>query len=109
VDGSWTVDYVCDVNFDDGEEMLNCDDCGVWVHTRFFKVCSSVALAGFTLPACPGSSPRVYLAREGLTAVVHRGLVPPPLPGSTLSVHACHPRGALPAPGLAGCPVGRGE
>jgi len=23
VDGSWTVDYVCDVNFDDGEEMLN--------------------------------------------------------------------------------------
>jgi hypothetical protein len=24
-------------------------------------------------------------------------------------VHACHPRGALPAPGLAGCPVGRGE
>jgi hypothetical protein len=24
-------------------------------------------------------------------------------------VHACHPRGALPAPGLAGCSVGRGE
>jgi len=24
-------------------------------------------------------------------------------------VHACHPRGALPAPGLAGCPVGRGN
>jgi hypothetical protein len=24
-------------------------------------------------------------------------------------VHACHPRGALPAPGLAGCPVSRGE
>jgi hypothetical protein len=24
-------------------------------------------------------------------------------------VHACHPRGALPAPGLAGCPVGREE
>jgi hypothetical protein len=23
--------------------------------------------------------------------------------------HVCHPRGALPAPGLAGCPVGRGE
>jgi len=42
-------------------------------------------------------------------AVVHRGLVPPLLPGWTLYVHACHPRGALPAPGLAGCPVGRGE
>jgi len=71
--------------------------------------CSSVALAGFALPECPGSSPRVYLVREGLTAVVHRGLVPSLLPGSTLYVHACHPRGALPAPGLAGCPVGRGE
>jgi len=31
------------------------------------------------------------------------------VPGSTLYVHACYPRGALPAPGLAGCPVGRGE
>jgi len=51
----------------------------------------------------------VYPAHEGLTVVVHRGLVPSPLPGSTLYVHACHPRGALPAPGLAGCPVGRGE
>jgi hypothetical protein len=29
--------------------------------------------------------------------------------GSTLYVHVCHPRGALPAPGLAGCPVGSGE
>jgi len=26
-----------------------------------------------------------------------------------LYVYACHPRGALPAPGLAGCPAGRGE
>jgi len=48
-------------------------------------------------------------ALEGLAAVVTCGLVPLPLPGSTLYVHACHPRGALPAPGLAGCPVGRGE
>ena len=72
-------------------------------------VCSSVALAGFALPKCPGSSSRVYPALEGLAAVVHRGLVSPPLPGSTLYVHACHPRGALPAPGLVGCPVGRGE
>jgi len=70
---------------------------------------SSVALVGFTLPECPGSSPHVYPTHEGLTAVVHRGLVPSPLPGSTLYVHACHPRGALPAPGLAECPVGRGE
>lgn len=34
VEESWTVDCVCGVNFDDGEEMVNCDVCGVWVHTR---------------------------------------------------------------------------
>lgn len=34
VNGSWTVDCLCGVNFDDGEEMVNCDECGVWVHTR---------------------------------------------------------------------------
>ncbi|XP_057969702.1 uncharacterized protein LOC131158822 [Malania oleifera] len=34
IDESWTVDCVCGVNFDDGEEMVNCDECGVWVHTR---------------------------------------------------------------------------
>jgi len=51
----------------------------------------------------------VYPALEGLTAVVHCGPVPLFFPGSTLYVHVCHPRGALPAPGLAGCPVGRGE
>ncbi|KAG2331565.1 hypothetical protein Bca52824_002745 [Brassica carinata] len=33
VDGSWTVDCVCGVSFDDGKEMVNCDECGVWVHT----------------------------------------------------------------------------
>ena len=37
-----------------------------------------MALAGFALPECPGSSSRVYPALEGLAAVVHRGLVPPP-------------------------------
>jgi len=31
------------------------------------------------------------------------------VPGLILYVHVCHSRGALPAPGLAGCPVGRGE
>jgi hypothetical protein len=40
--------------------------------------CSSVALAGFALPECPGSSPHVYPTLEGLTAVVLCGLVPPP-------------------------------
>ncbi|XP_020247321.1 uncharacterized protein LOC109825041 isoform X2 [Asparagus officinalis] len=32
--GSWTVDCSCGVTFDDGEEMVSCDECGVWVHTR---------------------------------------------------------------------------
>ncbi|XP_074353057.1 uncharacterized protein LOC141692227 [Apium graveolens] len=31
---SWTVDCVCGVNFDDGKEMVSCDECEVWVHTR---------------------------------------------------------------------------
>jgi len=48
-------------------------------------------------------------ALEGLAAVVNRVTCSVPVPGSTLYVHACHPRGALPAPGLAGCSVGRGE
>jgi len=49
------------------------------------------------------------MVREGLAAVVNRVTCSAPVSGSTLYVHACHPRGALPAPGLAGCPVGRGE
>jgi hypothetical protein len=44
-----------------------------------------------------------------LAVVVNRVTCSVPVPGSTLYVHACHPCGALPAPGLAGCPVGRGE
>jgi len=48
-------------------------------------------------------------ALEGLVAVVNRVTCSAPVPGSTLYVHACHPRGALPTPGLAGCPAGRGE
>ena len=46
---------------------------------------------------------------EGLAAVINYVICSVPVPGSTFYVHACHPRGALPAPGLAGCPVGRGE
>ncbi|XP_057830457.2 uncharacterized protein LOC131041404 isoform X2 [Cryptomeria japonica] len=47
VDGSWTVDCSCGVNYDDGEEMVNCDECGVWVHTK----CSSF-VKGETSFAC---------------------------------------------------------
>jgi hypothetical protein len=76
---------------------------------RTHRACSSVVLAGFALPECPGSSSRVYPALEDLTAVVYCGLVPSSLPGSIFYVHVCHPRGALHAPGLAGCLVGRRE
>jgi hypothetical protein len=48
-------------------------------------------------------------ALEGLAAVVNRVIYSVPVPGSTLYVHVCHPRGALPAPGLAGCPVDHEE
>jgi hypothetical protein len=30
VDGSWTVDCSCGVTFDEGEEMVSCDECSVW-------------------------------------------------------------------------------
>jgi hypothetical protein len=49
------------------------------------------------------------LVLEGLAAVVNRVTCSVSVPGSILYMHACHPRGALPAPGLVGCPVGRGE
>jgi len=52
---------------------------------------------------------RLYLGYIKKTAVVNRVTCSAPVPGSTLYVHACHPRGALPAPGLAGCSVGHGE
>jgi hypothetical protein len=48
-------------------------------------------------------------ALEGLVVVVNCVTCSVLVPGSTLYVYACHPRGALPAPELAGCPVGRGE
>jgi len=48
-------------------------------------------------------------ALECVDVVVNCVTCSVPVPGSILYVHACHPRGALPASGLAGCPVGRGE
>jgi len=49
------------------------------------------------------------MALEGIVAMVNRVTCSVPVPGSILYVHACHPRGVLPAPELAGCPVGREE
>ena len=44
-----------------------------------------------------------------LAAIVNSVTCSVPVPGSTLYVHAYHPRGALLAPGLAECLVGRGK
>nr|GMD03285.1 uncharacterized protein LOC109165199 isoform X2 [Ipomoea batatas] len=55
-DGSWTVDCVCGVNFDDGEEMVNCDDCGVWVHTRCVRYVKSEKL--FACDKCKNKNSR---------------------------------------------------
>ena len=49
------------------------------------------------------------IKNKGLAVVVNRVTCSAPVPGSTFYVHVCQPRGALPAPGLAGCPMGRGE
>jgi len=46
---------------------------------------------------------------EGLVVVVNRMIYSVLVPSSTLYVHACHSRGALPAPGLARCPVDHEE
>jgi len=51
----------------------------------------------------------LVLSIMGLATVVNRVTCSASVPGSILYVHACHLRSALPAPGLAGCPVGRGE
>ena len=55
--------------------------------------CSSVALAGFALPECPGSSSRVYPTLEGLTAVVNSCDLFRPRPGfDPLCVRLSPPR-----------------
>ncbi|GMJ06304.1 hypothetical protein like AT1G32810 [Hibiscus trionum] len=55
-DGSWTVDCICGVNFDDGEEMVKCDECGVWVHTRCSRYTKGEEL--FACDKCKNKSNR---------------------------------------------------
>ncbi|KAJ6832176.1 uncharacterized protein M6B38_344725 [Iris pallida] len=78
-DGSWTVDCSCGVTFDDGEEMVSCDECGVWVHTR----CSRF-IRGETSFACHNCSkaPNPSLAEETEVAqlLVELPTCPPPPP-----------------------------
>lgn len=41
------MDCLCGVTFDDGEEMVDCDECGVWVHTSCCRI-----LKGHTSYVC---------------------------------------------------------
>ncbi|CAN4127115.1 unnamed protein product [Withania somnifera] len=89
VDGSWTVDCVCGVNFDDGEEMVNCDDCGVWVHTRCVRYVKSEKL--FACDKCKNKSTRNDSNEETEVAQL---LVE--LPTKTLTMNSPYPNTQTP-------------
>lgn len=81
VDGSWTVDCSCGVTFDDGEEMVSCDECSVWVHTRCARYVRSVHTS-FSCHKCrrskraPSSADEAEVAELLAELPTHR---PPPL------------------------------
>lgn len=80
IDGSWTVDCVCGVNFDDGEEMVNCDECSVWVHTRCVRYVKSEKL--FACDKCKNKA----TANDSEETEVARLLVE--LPTKTLTMNS---------------------
>ncbi|KAJ0235842.1 PHD domain-containing protein [Hirschfeldia incana] len=92
VDGSWTVDCVCGVNFDDGEEMVNCDDCGVWVHTRCSRYVKGEEL--FTCDKCKRKKKNNIDDDEIEETEVAQLLVE--LPTKTLRMESSCPRNAAP-------------
>uniref|UniRef100_A0A453AFT9 Zinc finger PHD-type domain-containing protein n=1 Tax=Aegilops tauschii subsp. strangulata TaxID=200361 RepID=A0A453AFT9_AEGTS len=78
--GSWTVDCSCGVTFDDGEEMVSCDDCSVWVHTRCARYVRGVHTS-FSCHNCrhkraPSSADETEVAELLAELPTHR---PPPL------------------------------
>lgn len=83
VDESWTVDCVCGVNFDDGEEMVDCDECGVWVHTRCSRYVKSEKL--FSCDKCKSKK----LRKESEETEVAQLLVE--LPTKTLRMENPYP------------------
>ncbi|KAG9453115.1 hypothetical protein H6P81_006019 [Aristolochia fimbriata] len=84
-DGSWTVDCICGVTFDDGEEMVNCDECGVWVHTR----CSRF-VKGETSFACDKCKSKKYRNNDSEETEVAQLLVE--LPTKTVRIEPQNPR-----------------
>ncbi|XP_068635942.1 uncharacterized protein [Aristolochia californica] len=83
-DGSWTVDCICGVTFDDGEEMVNCDECGVWVHTR----CSRF-VKGQTSFACDKCKSKKYRNNDSEENEVAQLLVE--LPTKTVRIEPQNP------------------
>uniref|UniRef100_A0A0A9CKF7 Zinc finger PHD-type domain-containing protein n=1 Tax=Arundo donax TaxID=35708 RepID=A0A0A9CKF7_ARUDO len=80
VDGSWTVDCSCGVTFDDGEEMVSCDECNVWVHTRCARYVRGLHTS-FSCHKCrskraPSSTDEAEVAELLAELPTHR---PPPL------------------------------
>lgn len=52
----WTVDCICGVNYDDGEEMIECETCNVWLHTNCMG--SLAKKVPFSCPNCTGGHTR---------------------------------------------------
>lgn len=58
---NWTVDCTCGAKDDDGERMLACDSCGVWLHTRCVGIDVSDAIPGkFVCSRCVNTSHSKY-------------------------------------------------
>jgi len=53
----WTVECVCGTRDDDGERMIACDRCGIWMHTRCVGIKDSAkAPSSWTCPNCSPAS-----------------------------------------------------
>mmetsp|Transcript_12990 Transcript_12990/g.47473 ORF Transcript_12990/g.47473 Transcript_12990/m.47473 type:complete len:392 (-) Transcript_12990:267-1442(-) len=52
----WTVDCICGVNYDDGEEMIECETCNVWLHTTCMG--SLAKKTPFSCPSCTSGHTR---------------------------------------------------
>ncbi|GAQ85164.1 RING/FYVE/PHD zinc finger superfamily protein [Klebsormidium nitens] len=61
-DDGWTVACPCGITYDDGEEMVECDACRVWVHTRCCRV--PRGLTHYVCERCRGEQHRKQLREE---------------------------------------------
>lgn len=93
-DESWTVDCPCGVSFDDGEEMVECDECGVWVHTACCRV--PKGLPTFVCDKC--KSKKKKEAEEVPDQLPSRHASPTDIPSDGVAVVALHPPDLLRKP-----------